>query len=84
VQQPDVPAQERPRTRRQAAMTEHKVVDPAQWQAARDELLVREKQHTRMADELARQRRELPCPTRQAPGLQAADGLAPLLGLGGA
>jgi predicted dithiol-disulfide oxidoreductase (DUF899 family) len=41
-------------------MTEHKVVDPAQWQAARDELLVREKQHTRMADELARQRRELP------------------------
>jgi predicted dithiol-disulfide oxidoreductase (DUF899 family) len=30
------------------------------WQAARDELLRREKEHTRMGDELARQRRELP------------------------
>ena len=41
-------------------MTEHKVVGPEQWQAARDELLQREKAHTRMGDELARQRRELP------------------------
>jgi predicted dithiol-disulfide oxidoreductase (DUF899 family) len=41
-------------------MTEHKVVDRAEWQAARDELLQREKEHTRMGDELARQRRELP------------------------
>jgi predicted dithiol-disulfide oxidoreductase (DUF899 family) len=41
-------------------MTDHKVVSRAQWQAARDELLQREKEHTRMADELARQRRELP------------------------
>ena len=41
-------------------MTDHKVVGRAEWQAARDELLKREQEHTRMADELARQRRELP------------------------
>jgi len=41
-------------------MTEHKVVGRAEWQAARDELLEREKAHTRMGDELALQRRELP------------------------
>src|SRR5919108_4281374 len=41
-------------------MTNHKVVDREQWQAAGDELLAREKEHTRMADELARRRQELP------------------------
>jgi predicted dithiol-disulfide oxidoreductase (DUF899 family) len=41
-------------------MTDHKVVGRQQWQAARDELLAREKEHTRLGDELARQRRELP------------------------
>ncbi len=41
-------------------MTDHKVVSRQEWQAACDELLQREKEHTRMADELARQRRELP------------------------
>jgi predicted dithiol-disulfide oxidoreductase (DUF899 family) len=41
-------------------MTDHKVVGRAEWQAARDELLKREKEHTRTGDELARQRRELP------------------------
>jgi predicted dithiol-disulfide oxidoreductase (DUF899 family) len=41
-------------------MTEHQVVSRQEWQAARDELLQREKEHTRVADELARQRRELP------------------------
>jgi predicted dithiol-disulfide oxidoreductase (DUF899 family) len=41
-------------------MTDHKVVSPAEWQAAREELLQHEKEHTRMADELARRRRELP------------------------
>jgi predicted dithiol-disulfide oxidoreductase (DUF899 family) len=48
------------RKRREDAMTDHKVVGRAEWQAAREELLQREKEHTRMADELARQRRELP------------------------
>jgi predicted dithiol-disulfide oxidoreductase (DUF899 family) len=41
-------------------MTDHKVVGRDEWDAARDELIQREKEHTRMADELARQRRELP------------------------
>jgi predicted dithiol-disulfide oxidoreductase (DUF899 family) len=41
-------------------MTDQRVVGRAEWQAARDELLQREKEHTRMADDLARQRRELP------------------------
>jgi len=41
-------------------MTEHQVVRREEWQAAREELLQREKEHTRMGDELARQRRELP------------------------
>jgi predicted dithiol-disulfide oxidoreductase (DUF899 family) len=41
-------------------MTDHKVVNRAEWQAAREELLRQEKEHTRVGDELARQRRELP------------------------
>ncbi|HEY6526277.1 MAG TPA: DUF899 family protein, partial [Solirubrobacteraceae bacterium] len=46
-----------------------------QWQTARDELLVREKAHTRMADELARARRELPwLPVDKSYTLQTADG----------
>ncbi|MCX4503518.1 DUF899 domain-containing protein [Streptomyces anulatus] len=36
------------------------VVDLATWQAARDELLVREKAHTRQGDALAAARRRLP------------------------
>jgi len=39
---------------------DHKVVSRQEWQAARDELVRREKEHTRAGDELARQRRELP------------------------
>jgi predicted dithiol-disulfide oxidoreductase (DUF899 family) len=41
-------------------MTDHRIVGREEWQAARDELLQREKEHTRTGDELARQRRELP------------------------
>jgi predicted dithiol-disulfide oxidoreductase (DUF899 family) len=41
-------------------MTDHQVVGDEEWEAAQQELLQREKEHTRMADELARQRRELP------------------------
>src|SRR4029453_15268261 len=51
---------ERPRTRRQEMMTEHKVVNREEWQAAREALLQREKAHTRLGDELARRRRQLP------------------------
>src|SRR2546423_14435984 len=42
------------------AMTEHTIGTREEWQAARDDLLRREKEHTRMGDDLARQRRELP------------------------
>lgn len=38
----------------------HKVVSPAEWTAARKELLAAEKEFTRLRDELSRKRRELP------------------------
>jgi predicted dithiol-disulfide oxidoreductase (DUF899 family) len=41
-------------------MTGHRIGTSEEWQEAREELLRREKEHTRMGDELARQRRELP------------------------
>jgi predicted dithiol-disulfide oxidoreductase (DUF899 family) len=41
-------------------MTDHETVSREEWAAARDELLAREKEHTRLGDELARRRRELP------------------------
>src|SRR5215218_3392905 len=41
-------------------MTDHKVLGREEWNAARDELVGREKEHTRAADELARRRRDLP------------------------
>jgi predicted dithiol-disulfide oxidoreductase (DUF899 family) len=37
-----------------------KVVSPTEWEAARKELLIKEKQLTRQRDEVDRQRRELP------------------------
>ena len=41
-------------------MTDHKVVSREEWLAAREELLQLEKEQTRLGDELARRRRELP------------------------
>lgn len=41
-------------------MTDHTVVRRDEWAVAREALLAREKEHTRMGDELAQQRRELP------------------------
>jgi predicted dithiol-disulfide oxidoreductase (DUF899 family) len=41
-------------------MTDHNVASREEWLAAREKLLQREKEHTRLGDELARQRRELP------------------------
>src|SRR5436305_985486 len=41
-------------------MTEHRIGTQEEWQAARDELLAKEKELTRRNDELAQQRRELP------------------------
>ena len=42
------------------AMEQSKVVSPEEWLAARTELLKKEKEFTRLRDELSRQRRELP------------------------
>jgi len=41
-------------------MPSHPIVGREQWHAAREELLRLEKEHTRVGDELARRRRELP------------------------
>jgi predicted dithiol-disulfide oxidoreductase (DUF899 family) len=38
----------------------HRIGTREEWAPAREELLAREKEHTRLGDELARQRRELP------------------------
>ena len=56
-------------------MMEPKVGTRDEWQAARAELLSREKELTRISDELARQRRELPwVPVERQYTLQTADG----------
>ena len=41
-------------------MTVHKIASRQEWLTARETLLEREKEHTRLGDELARQRRDLP------------------------
>ena len=41
-------------------MSDHKVGTREEWLAAREQLLAREKEHTRLGDELAQARRELP------------------------
>jgi len=41
-------------------MTDHPIATHDEWLAACEELLEREKEHTRLGDELAKQRRELP------------------------
>jgi predicted dithiol-disulfide oxidoreductase (DUF899 family) len=41
-------------------MAEHRTGTQEEWQAERDELLKREKEHTRLSDELAERRRQLP------------------------
>ncbi|WP_255449028.1 DUF899 family protein [Cellulomonas sp. JZ18] len=58
------------------------VVDAATWQAARDELLVREKAHTRAGDALTAERRRLPMVEVDAAAqVVGADGPVPLLDL---
>jgi predicted dithiol-disulfide oxidoreductase (DUF899 family) len=56
-------------------MTTHQIVPREEWLAARAALLEREKEHTRIGDELAQQRRGLPwVPVEKQYALQAADG----------
>jgi predicted dithiol-disulfide oxidoreductase (DUF899 family) len=42
------------------AMEQSRVVSPAEWLAARKELLKKEKEFSRLRDEVSRQRREMP------------------------
>jgi predicted dithiol-disulfide oxidoreductase (DUF899 family) len=59
----------------ETTMMTHKIATREEWQAARAVLLEREKQHTRMGDEVARQRRSLPwVRVEKEYTLQAADG----------
>ena len=56
-------------------MTDHKLASRDEWRAARAKLLEREKELTRMSDELARQRRELPwMPVEKEYTFQTVDG----------
>ena len=58
------------------------IVDLATWQAARDELLVREKAHTREGDAIAAARRRLPMvEVDGAVEVTGADGPVPFLDL---
>jgi len=45
-------------------MNDPKVVSPEEWTAARRVLLAREKELTRLRDQLSQQRRELPVGSR--------------------
>jgi predicted dithiol-disulfide oxidoreductase (DUF899 family) len=63
-------------------MADHKIGTQEEWLAARAELLKREKDLTRMSDELARQRRELPwVPVEEEYTFQAEDGTKTLADL---
>src|SRR5260370_28022850 len=63
-------------------MTDHKIGTREEWQAARAKLLSREKELTRMSDELARQRRELPWgPVERQYTLQTPGGPKTFVGL---
>ena len=63
-------------------MTDHKTGTREEWLAASAELLAREKEFTRMGDELARQRRELPwVAIEKEYALQTADGTRTLADL---
>src|SRR5262245_14648386 len=46
--------------RKGRVMADHRIGTREEWLAASEELLKREKEHTRLGDEIARQRRDLP------------------------
>ena len=63
-------------------MTEPRIGAQEEWQTARDELLKREKELTRLNDELARKRRELPwVPVEKEYKFETADGTKSLADL---
>jgi predicted dithiol-disulfide oxidoreductase (DUF899 family) len=47
-------------SRKERTMADHKIGTREEWLAAREELLKREKEHTRLGDEIAQRRRDLP------------------------
>jgi predicted dithiol-disulfide oxidoreductase (DUF899 family) len=64
------------------AMNRPEVVPAEEWQAARDELLVKEKAHTRAGDALAAERRRLPMtPIEKRYEFDGPDGKVSLAGL---
>jgi predicted dithiol-disulfide oxidoreductase (DUF899 family) len=60
-------------------MTDHTIGTREEWLAAREQSLVREKEHTRLADELAQRRRDLPWVRveKESPMLEA--GMPPIV-----
>lgn len=59
----------------ETTVTTHRIASRDQWLAERAALLEREKEHTRMGDELSRQRRQLPwVPVEKQYTLETADG----------
>jgi predicted dithiol-disulfide oxidoreductase (DUF899 family) len=63
-------------------MTDQGIGGREEWRAAREDLLRREKEHTRMGDELARQRRQLPwVPVEKAYRFDTDDGTRTLADL---
>src|ERR671937_1592255 len=63
-------------------MTQHKIGTREEWQAARDELLVKEKELTRLNDELAERRRQLPwVPVEKEYSFETEDGTKSLADL---
>jgi predicted dithiol-disulfide oxidoreductase (DUF899 family) len=61
------------------SLTDHRIGTREEWTAARAALLAREKEHTRLGDELARQRRELPwVPVEKEYRFETDDGPRPL------
>jgi predicted dithiol-disulfide oxidoreductase (DUF899 family) len=70
------------RAEKETTMADHKIGTHEEWLAAREELLVREKEHTRLGDELAQQRRELPwVPVENEYHLDTDEGEKPLVEL---
>jgi predicted dithiol-disulfide oxidoreductase (DUF899 family) len=62
-----------------AEMTQHTIGTREEWLAAREQLLIREKEHTRLGDELAQLRRELPwVPVEKEYRLDTDNGEKPL------
>ena len=68
--------------RKRIAMKTPPIVSPQEWAAAREQLLVKEKELTRARDALAAERRRMPWqPVEKAYAFDGPEGKASLLGL---